>query len=577
MGKNNNGNRHKSIMSLFLLFLVLLALMTRIASSMRETETFSYDDLVVAIKAGEVSKVTAYKESEQVIATFADGTQQQLIVPSMEEFSKLITNELENGNQIEFKIESSSNVFLSLLPSLLMICFYVFLFRSLSKSMGGGNDYTVKPVTSTKRFSDVAGIDEEKKQLEEVVTFLKHPEKYTRKGAKIPRGILLSGDPGTGKTLLAKAIAGEAGVPFFQASGSTFEEKFVGVGASRVRKLFAEAKKVAPCIIFIDEIDAVAQNRYSGRSYTEQTLNQLLAEMDGFSTDEKVIVIAATNHIEVLDSAITRPGRFDRHVFVPKPDVIAREKILQLHARNKCLSNNVSLHDVAKRTTGFSGADLENILNEAAINSVNNMRECITVEDIEEAIARVMVGLKKPDSAITPEEKWLTAVHEAGHAVVSAVVRPSVKNFGISIVPRGQAGGYNVFDEPDNIYMTKKALDQRMQVLYGGRLAEEIILSDISSGASNDLEKASQIAHLMITRFSMNGGLLSKISGEADFNQQLDNKSVQEAEGICRKNYETAKSIVENHIAQINNLAKLLIEKEYLSQQEVAEFIEKNF
>lgn len=262
---------------------------------------------------------------------------------------------------------------------------------------------------------------------------------------------------------------------------------------------------------------------------------------------------------------------------MPKPDVIAREKILRLHARNKHLSNNVSLQDVAKRTTGFSGADLENILNEAAINSVNNMRECITVEDMEEAIARVMVGLKKPDSAITPEEKWLTAVHEAGHAVVSAVVRPSVKNFGISIVPRGQAGGYNVFDEPDNIYMTKKALDQRMQVLYGGRLAEEIILSDISSGASNDLEKASQIAHLMITRFSMNGGLLSKISGEADFNQQLDNKSVQEAEGICRKNYETAKSIVEKHISQINSLAKLLIEKEYLSQQEVAGFIENNF
>lgn len=576
MGKNNNGNRYKALMKLMLLMFVLLAVISRLGNSMRETENFTYDELVVAVKSGEVSKITANKGTDVAQVTLKDETTQIVTVPSLEEFSNIVTNEIDNDNQIEFEVVQSSS-WAALLPSLLMICFYVFLFRSLSKSMGGGNDYSVKPVTSTKRFSDVAGIDEEKKQLEEVVTFLKYPEKYTRMGAKIPRGILLSGDPGTGKTLLAKAIAGEAGVPFFQASGSTFEEKFVGVGASRVRKLFAEAKKVAPCIIFIDEIDAVAQNRYSGRSYTEQTLNQLLAEMDGFSTDEKVIVIAATNHIEVLDSAITRPGRFDRHVFVPKPDVIAREKILRLHARNKHLSNNVSLQDVAKRTTGFSGADLENILNEAAINSVNNMRECITVEDMEEAIARVMVGLKKPDSAITPEEKWLTAVHEAGHAVVSAVVRPSVKNFGISIVPRGQAGGYNVFDEPDNIYMTKKALDQRMQVLYGGRLAEEIILSDISSGASNDLEKASQIAHLMITRFSMNGGLLSKISGEADFNQQLDNKSVQEAEGICRKNYETAKSIVEKHISQINSLAKLLIEKEYLSQQEVAGFIENNF
>lgn len=577
MNKNNSNNRSKSVISLLLLFFVLLALMTRFASTIRENEVFSYDELVTAIKAGEITEVIGYKETEQLVVTFTDGTQEQVIAPSMEEVSNLITAELENGNQIKFEIKTSSNVLVSLLPSLLMICFYVFLFRSLGKTMNPGGDYTVQPVTSTKRFSDVAGIDEEKAQLEEVVTFLKNPEKYTSMGAKIPRGILLSGDPGTGKTLLAKAIAGEAGVPFFQASGSTFEEKFVGVGASRIRKLFTEAKKVAPCIIFIDEIDAVAQNRYSGRSYTEQTLNQLLAEMDGFATNEKVIVIAATNHIEVLDSAITRPGRFDRHVFVPKPDVIAREKILKLHARNKRLASNISLQDVAKRTTGFSGADLENILNEAAINAVNNQRNCIGTEDMEEAIARVMVGLKKPDSAISPEEKKITAIHEAGHAIVSAVVRPDVKNFGISIVPRGQAGGYNVFDESNNIYMTKKILEERMQVLYGGRLAEKVILGDISSGASNDLEVASKISHMMVTRFSMNGSLLCKISGEADFNHNLDNKTVQEAEDICRENFDKAEKIITEHVEQVLKLAELLLEKEYLSQDEVAEFIANNF
>jgi len=563
-------------MCFLLSFIVILALTSLLRNLISGEENYTYDELVVAIHDGEVSKVVGYKETDNVLVTFKDGTEQVLIVPSMEEFSKLMTTELEYGNQIEFEIKSSSNVFITMLPTLMLIFFYVFMLRSMSKTLNPGKDYTVQPVTSKKRFFDVAGIDEEKAQLEEVVTFLKNPEKYTCMGAKIPKGILLSGEPGTGKTLLAKAIAGEAGVPFFQASGSTFEEKFVGVGASRIRKLFSEAKKVAPCIIFIDEIDAVAQNRYSGRSYSEQTLNQLLAEMDGFDTNEKVIVIAATNHIEVLDSAITRPGRFDRHIFVPKPDVIAREKILKLHAKNKSMSNEVSLTDIAKRTTGFSGADLENILNEAAIYAVNNEHTTIGLEDIEEAIARVMVGLKKADSAITPEEKWITAVHESGHAIVSAVLRPDVKNFGISIVPRGQAGGYNVFDESDSVYMSKKMLNLRMQVLYGGRLAEEAILQDISSGASNDLEKASKIAHLMVTRFSMNGSLLCKISGESEFNQHLDSKTVQDAEGICEKNYKEAKDIVTKYKTQIQTLAELLLEKEYLTQEEVAEFIGKN-
>lgn len=576
-------NDKKRILIFLRLVLVAILLIWFIGgiTSDGENSTLTYDQVVEEVRAGNVEKVSAVSGSLNIQMKMKDGSDKYSTIPSLDELSNLLLEEFDKGNQIEFEITAPRGGILSILPSLLMIGFYIGLFYMMSKRLSGltgdEKDSFTKPVTSNVRFSDVAGIDEEKAQLVEVVEFLKNPNKYTSSGAKIPKGILLSGDPGTGKTLLAKAIAGEAGVPFFQANGSSFEEKFVGVGASRVRKLFNEAKKVAPCIIFIDEIDSVAQDRYSGRSYSEQTLNQLLAEMDGFETNENVIVIAATNHIEILDSAITRPGRFDRHVYVPKPDVIARRKILQLHARNKKLSEDVCLEDVAKRTTGFTGADLENILNEAAISSVNQGHSCISSEDIEEAIARVMVGLKKGESAITDEEKWLTAIHEAGHAIVSAVVRPQIKNFGISIVPRGSAGGYNIFDEADSMYLTRDSLRKQMQVLYGGRLAENIILGDISSGASNDIEKASKIAHLMITRFSMNGSLLSKVSGEPEFNKYLDNKSVKEAEKICQDNYDAAKEVVTKYEAIIIKLAEQLMEKEYFSQADVELFISENF
>lgn len=570
-----NGGSSWLLKAWIVTMIVTTILMYFLPNSDVEDRVMTYDEVIVAIKEEKVEKITAREGSLDIQIVMKDESEKTSTIPSLDELSNVLLSEMEKGNQVEFEIGAAS-VFSSLFSSLLSLGLTIVLFSFMMKRMTGGGDYSVKPVTSKVRFSDVAGIDEEKAQLEEVVTFLKNPDKYIKMGARIPKGILLNGDPGTGKTLLAKAIAGEAGVPFFQATGSSFEEKFVGVGADRVRKLFAEAKKAAPCIIFIDEIDSVAQNRYSGKSYSEQTLNQLLAEMDGFSTEENVIVIAATNHIDILDPAITRPGRFDRHVFIPKPDVIAREKILKLHAKNKKLSSDVSLKDIAKRTVGFSGADLENLLNEAAIYSVNNGKNYISVSDIDEAIARVLVGLKKGEAAISDEEKWLTAVHEAGHAIVSAVVRPDVKNFGISIVPRGNAGGYNVFDESDQVYRRKSDLLLQMRVLYGGRVAEELILNDISSGASNDLERASQIAHMMITRFSMNGSLLTKITSEGDFNQQLDTKSVEEAEKICRENYEETKKVVQEYVQQIKKLAKLLFEYEYLSQHDVEAFINKN-
>ncbi len=573
MNKNGKGSRIIEIAIMVLWLILIVSFVFQNAN--KDDRVLTYDEVIVAIKEGEVEKITAREGSLSIQVVMKDETEKNAIIPSIEELSKIILSEMENGNQIEFEIGASSFL-ASILSSLLSFGLTIVFFVYMMKRMTGDSNYSVKPVTSKVRFSDVAGIDEEKAQLEEVVTFLKNPDRYIRMGARIPKGILLNGDPGTGKTLLAKAIAGEAGVPFFQATGSSFEEKFVGVGADRVRKLFAEAKKVAPCIIFIDEIDSVAQNRYSGKSYSEQTLNQLLSEMDGFSTDENVIVIAATNHIDILDPAITRPGRFDRHVFIPKPDVIAREKILRLHAKNKKFSSDVSFKDIAKRTVGFAGADLENLLNEAAIYSVNNRKNYISASDIDEAIARVLVGLKKGEAAISDKEKYLTAVHEAGHAIVSAVIRPDIKNFGISIVPRGNAGGYNVFDESDNTYRRKSDLLLQMRVLYGGRVAEELILKDISSGASNDLERASQIAHMMITRFSMNGSLLTKITSEGNFNQQLDSKSVEEAEKICRENYDETKKVVESHIDQIKKLATVLFEREYLSQQDVEEFIRNN-
>lgn len=568
--------KERILLVIKIVMVVICAIMlVRAITGGSESTEMTYDELVVAIKEQNVTKIEAIQDSSNIIITMKDESEKTSVIPSLDELSHILLDEMEKGNQVEFEIKGSS-IFSSIISLVLTLGMYILFFSLMMKRMDGGSSYSVQPVTSTTRFSDVAGIDEEKEQLEEVVTFLKNPEKYTSMGAKIPKGILLNGEPGTGKTLLAKAIAGEAGVPFFQANGSSFEEKFVGVGASRIRKLFTEAKKVAPCIIFIDEIDSVAQNRYSGHSYSEQTLNQLLAEMDGFETNKSVIVIAATNHIDILDPAITRPGRFDRHVFIPKPDVIAREEILRIHARNKKFSDDVSLSDIAKRTVGFSGADLENLLNEAAIYSVNNHKKCISESDLDEAIARVLVGLKKKNAAISQEEKEITAVHEAGHAIVSAVIRPEVRNFGISITPRGNAGGYNVFDEANGMYATKSSFIKQIQVLYGGRVAEEIILNDISSGASNDLERASKIAHMMITRFSMNGSLLTKISGEADYNHQLDTKTLEEAEKICWENYEETKKIVSEYAVQIRKLAALLSEKEYLSQKEVENFMATN-
>ena len=576
---NNNSNIGKKRIIIINVLLIVLAIVVGIAlGSGKENELEKpYGEVIVAIQNGEISRITTNKDSHifWIYYKYVDQKNYQgnyTIVPNIDEFTSFIAEEIKAGKNIGFEVEEGNDAVTAIISLLVSILPFAFLFYYMNKMMNG-NGAKVKPVYSKVRFDDVAGIDEEKMQLQEVVQFLRNPGRYEAIGAKIPKGVLLSGDPGTGKTLLAKAIAGEAGVPFYQVNGSSFEEKFVGVGASRVRKLFAEAKKNAPAIIFIDEIDSVAQKRYGSKAnYSEQTLNQLLSEMDGFETSDNVIVIAATNHIEVLDEAICRPGRFDRTVHIPRPDLVAREAILEVHARNKIFASDVSLYDVAKKTTGFCGADLENILNEAAIHAVNHGRKAIYTFDIDEAIARVIAGLKKENAVISDYEKWLTAVHEAGHAVVSRVRRPDVDNFTISIVPRGNAGGYNFFDDADGRYLQKKEIVFKLQVLYAGRIAEHMILKEISSGAKNDLEKATQLAYTMVTKLAMDDKMLTQIPGEDVFNAELQRMRMEDTERICTEAYTHSKEVITTYLEVVRALAQNLINQETMTYDEINEF-----
>lgn len=480
---------------------------------------------------------------------------------------------------------------LSVLPTVLMLGLGIVLFIFMMKQAGGGGKYSSFGKANIKNqgnvngkkvtFADVAGADEEKHEMEEIVDFLKNPKKYEEIGARIPKGVLLLGPPGTGKTLLAKAVAGEAGCPFFPISGSDFVEMFVGVGASRVRDLFEQAKKNAPAIIFIDEIDAVGRQRGTGlgggHDEREQTLNQLLVEMDGFTGNESVIVIAATNRRDILDPALLRPGRFDRQIFVSYPDIKGREAVLKVHTRNKPLAPDVNLKTIAKSTVGFTGADLENLVNEASLLAARANRKAITKEDIEEATIKVIAGPEKKSRVVTDREKKLTSYHEAGHAVCTYYCPSQDKVHQVSIIPRGMAGGFTMsLPEHDKSYVSKTEMRENIVTLLGGRMAEKLILDDISTGASNDLERATSIARNMVTRYGFSDNLGPIVYGNdqnevflgRDFNSNRSYSESVAAEidaemrSIIEEGYQRSETILKEHIDQLHFLAKYLMKYE---------------
>ncbi|SHG43959.1 membrane protease FtsH catalytic subunit [Thermosyntropha lipolytica DSM 11003] len=481
----------------------------------------------------------------------------------------------------------------TLLPIIILIGFLIFI---MNQTQGGGGRVMqfgrsrARMLTGEEvkvKFDDVAGADEAKEELKEVVEFLKNPQKFTRMGAKIPKGVLLFGAPGTGKTLMAKAVAGEAGVPFFSISGSDFVEMFVGVGAARVRDLFEQAKKNAPCIVFIDEIDAVGRQRGAGlgggHDEREQTLNQLLVEMDGFSTNEGIIVMAATNRPDILDRALLRPGRFDRHILIDRPDVKAREAILKVHVRNKPLAEDVNLEVLAKRTPGFTGADLANMVNEAALLAARNNKDKIGMEELEEAIERVIAGPEKKSRVISEKEKKLVAYHEAGHALVSYFLPNTDKLHKISIIPRGRAGGYTLLlPEEDRNYITKSYLLDEVATLLGGRVAEQLVLEDISTGAQNDLERASSIVRKMITEYGMSEELGPLTFGQKseevflgrdiyqhrNYSDAIAYAIDKEASAIMESCYKKAENILKEHIDKLHKVAARLMEVETMEAEE---------
>ena len=574
-----------------------------ISAIMERAETkMSYDELVVAINNEKVESIKLEADGNKAYVMLKNNNiEKEVNIPSIDAFMAEISDDLANQSfTFEEKSQSVWVTILGLLsPFAIIIAFFVFWLLLSSNGQGGGNK-TMSFGKSRARvvggaekgkvtFKDVAGVDEEKEELQEIVEFLKAPKKFTDMGARIPKGVLLVGHPGTGKTLLAKAVAGEAGVPFFIISGSDFVEMFVGVGASRVRDLFEQAKKNAPCIIFIDEIDAVGRQRGAGlgggHDEREQTLNQLLVEMDGFSANEGVIVLAATNRPDILDKALLRPGRFDRQIVVSAPDVKAREEILEVHSRQKKLGEDVDLKVIAKNTAGFSGADLENVMNEASLLAARRNKQEINMQDVEDAMIKVTMGPEKRSRVRSEKENKLVAFHEAGHAVVSHYLPTQDTIHQISIVPRGMAGGYTMYrPDEDKNFMSKIEMEESIVGLLGGRVAESIVLNDISTGASNDIERASKIARDMVTKYGMSDslGTITFGSGQEEvflgrdwtqtrnYSEETSAKIDEEVKKIIDNGYNRAKEILTMHSDKLHAVANLLLEKEKVDGEEFA-------
>lgn len=561
-------------------------------------EEISYDQLIQKVENGEVEQVALY--GSEVEAVLTDGTTVKTIRPDDHNLTELLL-----ANKVTLETHAArgpkwwQSALTYLIPFLLLIGIFFFF---MQQTQGGGNkvmnfgksrarlqEGEKKKVT----FQDVAGADEERAELSEIVDFLKDPRKYIEIGARIPKGVLLVGPPGTGKTLLARAVAGEAGVPFFSISGSDFVEMFVGVGASRVRDMFENAKKNSPCIVFIDEIDAVGRQRGAGlgggHDEREQTLNQLLVEMDGFDVNEGIIIIAATNRPDILDPALLRPGRFDREITVGLPDVNGREAILKVHTRNKQLSEAVDLKIVARGTPGFTGADLENVVNEAALLTARKSAKRIGMEELEESVERVVAGTQKKSRVISAFEKKIVAYHEAGHALVGYLLPHTDPVHKVSVIPRGRAGGYTLmFPEEDRYYMTRSELLDRVSTLLGGRVAEKLVLNDISTGAQNDLERATSIVRQMIMEYGMSETLgpitLGKkhdqvflgrdLARDRDYSEEIAKAIDQEIRKTIDNCYQKAQDILEKERDKLEKLAQTLLEKETLDAEEIKALVE---
>ncbi|MDD3840497.1 MAG: ATP-dependent zinc metalloprotease FtsH [Clostridia bacterium] len=585
----------------YIVILVVIILIAQLLGGPpKQTKTINYTELLNEISNNNVKEELTLT-GHVVTGKLKNDIEFSAYVPSVEIFMQEVQSYINEG-KLNFKAQPEPEPawWVSILPfAILLVLLLVFWFVFMQQAQGGGGKVMsfgksrAKMHTDDKKrvtFSDVAGADEEKEELKEIVDFLKSPKRYVELGARIPKGILLMGSPGTGKTLLARAVAGEAGVPFFSISGSDFVEMFVGVGAARVRDLFDQAKKNSPCIVFVDEIDAVGRHRGAGlgggHDEREQTLNQLLVEMDGFGVNEGIIIIAATNRPDILDPALLRPGRFDRQVVVGVPDVKGREEILKIHSRGKPLAKSVDLSVLAKRTPGFTGADIENLMNEAAILSARKHKKVVEMEELEEAITRVIAGPEKKSRIMSDKDKKLVAYHEAGHAVVAKLLPNADPVHQVSIIPRGRAGGYTLtLPEEDKYFISKSELMDEIVQLLGGRVAESLVLNDISTGASNDIQRATNIVRKMVTEYGMSENLgpitfgtkQDEIFLGRDFSQNKDYSEKvaalidEEIKTIIENAYRKAERLLKENINKLHNVAQSLLEREKLDVEEFEE------
>ena len=605
MYTKNQNNRGLSVLVLLLILLAFLYFF----HSARTTDIL-YSEIIDLFRQQKVSEFSLDISTGQLSYSVNGAEEPEMYrVPSVDLFIYDIRQYINDYNDAHpnapikytyYASASITSILIEWMPVILSLLMMVVFFLSM-RQQGGGRVASIGRARVGKEnegrkatFADVAGCDEEKEELQEIIEYLKAPQRFSMLGAKIPKGVLLVGPPGTGKTLLARAVAGEAGVPFLSISGSDFVELYVGVGASRVRDLFDRAKRERPCIIFIDEIDAVGRQRGAGlgggHDEREQTLNQLLVEMDGFAGNEGVIVIAATNRADILDHALLRPGRFDRQIYVGLPDVKGREEILKVHAKGKPLGPDVDLKTIAKGTVGFTGADLENLLNEAALLAARKQKKAITQEEIEEATIKVFAGPEKKSRVVTEKEKKLTAYHEAGHAVTTFYKTPESPVHQISIIPRGMAGGYTMsLPDEDVNYQTKNDMLGEITTLLGGRVAEELVLDDISTGASNDLERATKIARNMVTKYGFSEKLGPVVYGDQaevflgrdftqsrNYSEQIATDIDEEIKDIVEKCYVDCRNILSDHMDKLNAVAEALLIKEKLDDEEFKSIMSQN-